>query len=144
MKRIFHSLLYSVQWIIAGVLLFYSTLYWVLSCNLFSWEPSLDWETTLCIVATVLVEVFFFWLARKTKGYIVIIVSFLVTVVLAAIGISGFIDFHQESLGDWKSSWIFRRDALSPEWFRITVLALFLNPLILWACYPFRRLIDRK
>jgi hypothetical protein len=143
MKRIFHSLLHSVLWIIAGVSLFYSTLIIGVSCNLFTWRPSLDWETSLSIVATMVIEICFLWLAKRTKGYVTGIVSLIVTVALVAVGMSWFVDFHQETLCGGGHLFL-RRQALSPEWFRITFLALFLIPLILWGCYPLRSLIKSR
>jgi hypothetical protein len=143
MKRIFHSLLYSVLWIIAGVSLCYSTLFIGVYCNFFTWSSSLDWEIVLSVATTLVIEIFFFWLAQRTKGYIAGIISLLVTLALVAVGTMWFIDFYQETLcGD--GNLFFKRRALSPEWFRVTFLALFLVPLILWGYYPFRRLIKSR
>jgi hypothetical protein len=143
MKKIFHSLLYSVLWIIAGVLLFYSTIFIGAYCNLFTWSPSLDWEIVLSVAATMLIEVFIFWLAKRTQGYVTGIVSLLVCIALVGFGIFWFSEFQKETLCGGGHVFL-RRQALSPEWFRITFLALFLIPLILWGCYPLRSLIKSR
>ena len=144
MKRIFHSLLYSALWIIAGFSFLYFTLAMGALCNLFTWDPSLDWDIALSAAATVLIEFFFFWLAKRTQGYIAGTISLLMSLALVAVGIMWFIDFHQETLCGDGGHLFLQRQALSPEWFRVTFLALFLVPLILWGYYPFRHLIKSR
>ena len=128
------SILYSILWIVAGVALTFSTFYLTIMCNMFSWTPELNGDTLLFALATSASMVSIIWLARKTISHLTIITSLLVCVVLAILGIYGFIEFHSEALS---SSFLGRR-VLSPEWFRITILMIFLTPLIIWSCYPFR------
>ena len=142
MKKIFNSLSYSVLWIVAGFLLFYSTISIGASCNLFTWSPSLDLNTVLSLILTIVIEVFIFWLAKRTQGYMTSIVSLLVCIALIGFGIFWFSEFQKETVGFTHHFTL--RDKLSPTWFRIAFLTLFLIPQILWGCYPFRRLIKSR
>jgi hypothetical protein len=136
------ALLYSILWIAAGVGLYCSTLYVMVSWNLFTWAPSLEWEPVLCTAAALSIVVFMVWVAKRTRGYIATVVSLLACVALVLLGIFWFVEFLKEP--SQFNGMIWSRRSLSPIWFRITFLSLFLIPLIAWFCYPFRYLLKNR
>lgn len=143
MKRILHSILYSMMWVVAGISLFYFTACLLANWNLFTWEPILDWSTVVSITAIIVIEIGILWLAKRARDYVTGIVSLIVTATLVAVGISWFVEFNQETLCGGGHLFI-KRQTLSPEWFRITFIALFVIPIVLWGCYPFRYLIKSR
>jgi len=138
MKKTLHSSLYSTSWIVAGVILFLSTINLLVNWNLMNWEPALEMETALCIAVIIAIEIFMVWMAKRTRGNFSIIVSLLVCVALVMLGTFWFTTFLDES-SQFDAS-IFSRQRKSPIWFRITFLSLYLIPLISWVLYPFRNL----
>lgn len=133
-RRLVKSLLYSALWIAGGAALLLSAGYLVVYCNMFSWNPRLEMRTILAASGIVASLAFMFWLAVKTRGVPVLIVSFLVCMSLAIAGIYAFIGFHAEEL----TPGLLGRSTFSPAWFRITILAVFLCPMLVWLFYPFR------
>lgn len=135
MRKILHPIL----WVLSGGAFFFSTFYMIFTCNLFSWDP-LSWDALLFLITTLLCIAFMGWLAIKTKFLPAIIVSFVVSIIFIWIGCLYFSEFCKEEL-----SWGFLgRKALSPWWFRILILILFLTPSILWSCFPLRYMINKK
>jgi hypothetical protein len=146
MKKILHSVLYSTLWIVAGYALLVSIVNVDLSFNLFSWSPSFDWETVLHIAVIVATEVFIFWFAGKTKTISVTIVSLLVCTALIFFGAVVFSGYQKETLeqgGSGLAALVNRRE-LSPIWYRLSILTLFLIPLLSWGYHLFKRLIKSR
>ncbi|VGO11830.1 hypothetical protein PDESU_00377 [Pontiella desulfatans] len=111
---------------------------------MFDWNPTLNWETALAVTATIAAEIFIVWLAYKTSGYVVTLVSLLVTIILVGGAIGWYSGFQAETLEHRHGGYFFLdRKTFSPTWFRITFLSLFLVPLIAWLFYPFRYLLKK-
>jgi hypothetical protein len=130
------SIVYSILWIILGTALLHATLFLSICCNLFSWNPELNWVTVFSACAVVVCLVCIVWLSKKTNTFTPIAISLLTCVSLNAYGTYEFKAFHSETL----SSGFLGRMELSPEWFRVTILLILLSPSISWFCYPFRSL----
>ncbi len=137
---LFKSKAYSVLWIIAGMCLILSSIFLILSCNFFSWSLDFDLSTLLSALAVFVSLGFIIWLSINTKSKSAVIVSFVTCIALSAIGISHYTLFHQEVL----STSFFGRSILSPEWFRIAILAIHCMPFIAWFGWPCRRRIISK
>ena len=145
MKTLLHSMIFAGLWVTAGFALYISTLFVCGLWNIFDWDPVLNWQTALAVGVTVGLEIFMVWLARHTKGYVVGIVSLLVTIILVGEAIDWFHSFQSETLEHRSGGHFFLdRKTYSPTWFRITFLSLFLIPLIAWFCYPFRYLLKAR
>ena len=141
MKKLLHPAL----WIIAGAVLLHSTIYIELSCNLFSWNPDLDWETALAIATVIVIEIFIFWLTRKLKNTSAIITSLLVCIVLAVFGAIGFIALQGETVSKGQGLGILvSRSTLSPLWYKITFLTLHFIPLFTWISHMYKQQIKLK
>ena len=137
----------SILWIVAGLALFYAGFCVYAFLNLFSWGPSLDWEVVCSVVATLGIEVFIVWLAKHTKGIVAGTVSLLVSIALVYVATEWFFDFQSECIaggcsegsGRLRFPFFLNRRALSPVWFRISFLSVFMVPIILWFCFPLRQ-----
>ena len=137
----------SIFWIVAGLALCYSSSCVLLFLNFFSWDPNLDWQVVCSVVATLGIEVFIVWLAKHTKGIVAGTVSLLVSIALIYVATEWFFDFQSECIeggcsvdsGPLRFPFFLNRRTLSPVWFRISFLSVFMVPIILWFCFPLRQ-----
>ena len=132
------QVLFSFLWIVAGI---------VLCVCLFSFDvllcfesqvelfASLSWNSVGLLSATILADGLIFWLSAKTKTISVSMVSLFVCLTLVGVGIeiSGFPDIHSAGTGRF-SSLVYRQ-----PWYKISLLALFILPLIFWGYHAFER-----
>ena len=138
------SSIYSLLWITAGCALFYFGLALELSVNFFSWNPGFDWETVLAAAAVIAVEIFIFRLAGTTQTILVHGVSLIVCIALAVIGALFFLEHLNETIecGGGFITHLMNRRTLSPAWYRVMHLTLYLIPLFFWGYCLFRRLTN--
>lgn len=128
LKKHRSEILIILSWLSVSAVYFYSMLMFILNNNMFSWGFKHDLITYISLAVTLIMLLFMYLLAMKTKGIFSQLISFVIALLFAILTVVSLLPDNDSLL----------RSISSPLLFRMAVSGLYIIPLLIWLTYPYR------